>query len=60
MISQGAASPGALDIYEAGMKQLTTLFPDRWGIIATAEDTMRSERWPAILERLMEDQQVVN
>jgi len=50
MISLGAASPGALQAYLAGMRTLLRLFPARWGQIMAADLVVRSERWTRLRE----------
>ena len=50
MISLRAASPGNLNAYHAGIKALTRLLPNRWGLIATADVINRTERWSRLRE----------
>ena len=42
----------ALVAYERRIEQLNRDYPDCWGLIYLAEDTMRMEEFPLILERL--------
>ena len=51
MIALNAASVGALKSYSDGMKELATLFPDKWPILVTTDVIVRSERWSSIKER---------
>jgi len=50
MIMLGAAPPASLDRYARGIQELTILFPQAWGVIAMADETMRSERWAELQE----------
>jgi len=50
MISLGAATPGSLQAYHAGIKQLLRLFPGKWGTIAAVDLVARSERWTRLRE----------
>ena len=52
MIMLKGSGPAALDSYEEGLRQLSALYPQAWGIIAVADDVMRSEKW----ERIMDEQ----
>jgi len=52
MITLGAAAPGTLQSYLAGVRRLLALFPSRWPAIAGAELLVRSERWSRIREEL--------
>ena len=49
MIMLDAASLGALNQYEEGLRQLTVVYQE-WSCIARAESTMRSTQWAIILE----------
>ena len=50
VVSLGAAPPSVLDGYEEGIRQLTLLHPNHWGVILRADDTVRSEKWDILLE----------
>ena len=50
MIMLGASSPASLDRYARGIEELTLLFPNSWGVISMADETMRSERWDMVIE----------
>jgi len=50
MIMVNGASPATLDCYSRGIEELTTLFPQAWGIISLADETMRAERWDIAME----------
>ena len=50
MIMLNAASPAALDRYARGIEELVTLYPQAWGVISVADETMRSERWDIMME----------
>jgi len=50
MIMANGASPSTLDRYARGIEELVTLFPNAWGIISLADETMRSERWDILKE----------
>ena len=39
------ANPSELDAYEEGLRALTELYPAHWGLIARADETLRSEQW---------------
>ena len=52
MVSLGAASPGALQAYAAGIRTLLKLFPGRWGTIPAADLVVRSERLGEVAGRL--------
>ena len=45
MLALGAAAPGALARYRAGVRDLNTLYPDLWGVVSRADHTMRFEQW---------------
>ena len=49
LICLGGATPGALDRYATGLRTLVTLYPNAWGVILVADETMRSERWDLVL-----------
>ena len=50
MISLGAASPGALDLYLAGLEELLRLFPNHEDTLLAADLVVRSSRWSALRE----------
>ena len=52
MLKLRAALPGPLDAYEEGIRQLNSSFPQYWGLIALADDIMRSERWEMVRVRI--------
>ena len=54
MISLGYTSLGALNFYASGIKELNTLYPDKWPIIYQADVVMRSEQWAIFMERYRE------
>merc|ERR1712020_699088 len=57
MIMLGAASPGALLAYRAGVEKLHTRWPAYWHRIAVAEALARSTQWDRMLEdRLSADE----
>ena len=45
MISLGAASLGSCQSYAVGMKELATLFPDRWAQHVVTDVIVRTERF---------------
>ena len=45
MLLLGACKPGALDAYEELIRSFASRYPTRWGVIAHADDIMRSEMW---------------
>merc|ERR1712051_1134588 len=45
MLMLGAAAPGALSRYRAGVRDLNTLYPDLWGVVTRADHSMRHEQW---------------
>lgn len=49
MIMLDAASQGALNQYEEGLRQLTTMYGS-WACISRSETTMRATQWTIILE----------
>jgi len=51
MIGLDAASVGALRVYAAGLKELATLFPDKWPLLVTTDVIVRSERWTDLKEK---------
>ena len=51
MVALNAASVGALKAYADGLKELATLFPDKWPILVTTDVIVRSERWTDLKER---------
>ena len=55
MIMLGEASPQVLDDYAEGIRQLATLFPRDWGVIAVADEVLRSEQWGITQEELEDD-----
>ena len=55
MIALNAASVGALKTYADGLKELATLFPDKWAVLVTTDVIVRSERWSSIKERCDRD-----
>ena len=55
MLALGAASPGALDGYSNGIRQLSTLWPNYWGVILTADEVMRGEQWEQCAEDILEE-----
>ena len=55
MIMLDAASLGALNQYEEGLRQLSTMYRE-WACIARAESTMRSTQWTIILEEAKRNQ----
>jgi len=50
MVSLGAATPGSLQTYLAGMRNLVRLFPTKWGHVSSTDLVVRSERWSRIRE----------
>ena len=52
MVSLDAATPGALDFYQEGIRVLAETYPHAWGIIARADEAMRSEQWELLHEEL--------
>ena len=54
MIMINGASPATLDRYARGIEELVTLYPQAWGIISLADETMRAERWEILKEGLGE------
>ena len=50
MIMLNAASPAALDKYARGIEELVALYPQAWGVISVADESMRSERWDILKE----------
>ena len=45
MVSLGAASVGALDMYLTGIKLAVTQFPGRWDLVVSTDFLLRSEQW---------------
>ena len=52
MRSLGQCTGSALIAYEQKIEQLNRDYPECWGLIYAAEDTMRAEELPLILERI--------
>lgn len=55
MLVLQACTTGPLDDYLKNMDTLDAEFPDRWGILALADETNRREAWPryrAVIERM--------
>ena len=52
MLMLEAARPSTLDGYEEGVRQLSLLFPQGWGTIATVEETVRAEQWDILREQI--------
>jgi len=52
MVSLGAATPGTMSLYLAGVKALVRLMPTRWPMIYATDLVMRSERWVRAREDL--------
>jgi len=50
MISLGAATPGSLSAYAAGIKTLLRLFPGKWSLIHSTDLIVRTERWTKLRE----------
>jgi len=50
MVSLGAASPGNLNKYANGVRQLRSLFDNKWPLILTTDLVVRSERWGRLRE----------
>jgi len=55
MVMLNAASPSALDRYARGIEELVTLYPQAWGVVSVADETMRSERWDILMENKATD-----
>ena len=55
MISLDACTPATLDEYERGIASLVRLFPTRWGVIFTAEESMRNEQWKLAADLLQDE-----
>ena len=53
MIITSAASPATLDRYARGTQELVCLLPHGWGVIALADETLRSEHWEIVREDLV-------
>ena len=51
MLSLGACAVGPLDRYRAGISDLQLLYPHLWGLIARADEAMRSEQWRRMAAR---------
>ena len=45
MVSLGAASVGALDLYLDGIKLAVRQFPSRWELVVSTDFLVRSEQW---------------
>ena len=52
MIMLEAASPATLDRYADGIRDLSRIHPQAWGIIFVADELNRYERWDTIMEDL--------
>jgi hypothetical protein len=52
LIMLEAASAGSLDLYEEGIRVLTTLYPNSWSDILLADEEMRFEHWDDMYETL--------
>jgi len=50
MVSLGAATPGTMALYLAGVKALVKLMPARWPMVYATDLVMRSERWVRVRE----------
>ena len=59
MIAIRGASPATLDAYRRGMMDLVEQYPrdDYWGVIYGADETIRSEVWAIIAQKLRYDKQ---
>ena len=55
LISLGAVSSGALELYAEGIRRLVLLYPAAWGDILLAEEEMRFEHWDRMQEQLLVD-----
>ena len=53
MIMANAASLATLDRYARGIKEHMCLFPQGRGVIAFADEAMRSEQWGIVQEDLI-------
>ncbi len=53
MIMIRAATPAALGAYEDGIQTLVTLFPNSWGVIQLADETIQREQWDIKAEERM-------
>ena len=58
MLMLGASRPGALAPYEALIRGLSARLPDSWGVVARADDLMRSENWERARHELGNDRRV--
>ena len=50
MVTLGAATPGTMQTYLAGMRTLLQYFPSRWGQLLSADMVIRTERWTRLRE----------
>lgn len=55
MLMLKASPPGPLDEYEERIRLLDAEFPQFWGVIARADDVMRSEQWERIRRDIEEE-----
>ena len=49
----GRVTPADVDSYSEGIKELSELFPDAWGLIHQADEVMRSEVWARVHEDML-------
>ena len=53
VIMTGRVVPADVDAYSEGIRELTELFPEAWGLIHQADEVMRSELWARVHEEML-------
>ena len=55
MLALDASPPGPLDAYERRVETLQQTYPNNWSIISFADETNRTEEWPAYREEIEDE-----